>query len=206
MNLQDLEDDKKLEEATKNLEAALKKNPKDKEAYLQCAEVYKEHGNFLEAPYLYEQAIKTTEDNADIHFKLAEIETELYRDWDMDEAIYHWYAARNAYQIAIKKDPNNAHYLFQFGMFYCIEVETKEDNGFVYNERFYDKAVKYFRQALKLDSDNVEIQFHLANALSEEGETKGAIQVLQELLKLDSSHSKASSKLEELSKLNQHKK
>ena len=137
-------------QATKVLIDWLKAHPNEDEARLTLAKSYVLTGNLAAARNMLETVIKNRGENADIFNNLANI---LLQQGDKAALSY----AERAYRLA----PNDAAIADTLGW---VLVQQNQ----------VDKALRYLREAKLRDSNNPEIQYHLATALNKLGRSSEA--------------------------------
>lgn len=99
-----------LEEALKEYNAAIKKDPKDKAAYVKLADIYIQTKNIFDAIDTYWEATKAIENYAEAYFMMAKLNTKLFKDGEVDEPYSHAYNAKKYYRKAMTIDSDNEEY------------------------------------------------------------------------------------------------
>ena len=154
--------DRQLDEAIVQFQAALNVDPNDAAACYNLGNALLQQGQTENAIAQYRQTLKLNPGNATARYNLGNA---LLQDGHLDEAIVQFQAAQ-------KQGIADAGAFFNLG------------NSLLQAGRVYD-AIAQYREALKIDSGNAAAHSNLGSALLRDGRVDEAVGELQEALKIE---------------------
>ena len=125
-----------LDQATAQLQEAIKKDPKDLNSIVSLANVYYDAQQYPQAIQYYKRALEIEPNSADV---ITDLGTAYWYTGDADKAIAH-------FEKSLKLRPNHAGTLFNMGL---VQWQGKKDPG---------AAVTAWEQLLKTNPDYPERQ------------------------------------------------
>jgi tetratricopeptide (TPR) repeat protein len=152
----------KLDQAIKEYEGVIAKNPKWVPGYLLLGMIHESQKDYVKAQASYEAALKVEPKFAPAANNLAYILSE--QGGDLDQALAY---AETAHELA----PNDPSVADTLGWIY-------------YKKQIYLKAVDFLKDAAAKLPDNPVVQYHFGMAQFKKGDTIGAKKNLQAALKL----------------------
>lgn len=168
---QDLEQEKKVDEAIASYRRAIQLNPKLTYAYSELGDALEDQDKWDEAIAVYREGVRVNPKEAELYDELGRT---LYHQNKLDDAIA-------AYQKAIQLNPNFA------------KAHDHLGNA-LYIQRKFDEAIAAYRQAIQLNPDPTWAAFYfdnLGNALYAQGKSEEAIAAYRQAIQLDPNYSSA---------------
>lgn len=154
-----------VEECFKHFTIALKYSDQNPDIYYNLGNVNKAIKNFNESISQYKKAIELDPQNADYYSAIAECYQEIDSIYEQKKALLE----------SLKCNPNNPNVNYKLGVIYELQ-----------NDR--DTAISHIRKAVKLDENFIMAKRKLALMLEHIGNKEEAMQLYENILKIDPSN------------------
>jgi tetratricopeptide (TPR) repeat protein len=199
--------------ALSHLEQAVSLDPKYVEGWYQLARFRMEHGNYGKAQQLLQRALEIDPLNGKSHARLGMIY------YYLDNKIL----AKKSYLTAIALNPKDFNTLYNLGELYYTAFADTENALREYNatlkvnpdhvdanfkvgliclrNNMVKESIRYFRNALKTDPENVRILLQLGVAYEKIGDQERALKAYQKVNTVDALNSIAIQKIKYLSNM-----
>jgi tetratricopeptide (TPR) repeat protein len=199
--------------ALSHLEQAVSLDPSYVEGWYQLARFKMEHGNYIKAQRLLQKAIEIDPLDGKSHARLGM--TYYY--------LNNKILAKKSYLTAIALNPKDFNTHYNLGELYYTALADTENALREYNaalkinpdhvdanfkvgliclrNNMVKESIRYFRNALKTDSDNVRILLQIGVAYEKIGDQDKALKVYRKIVTVDELNSIAIQKIKYLSKM-----
>ena len=167
-----------INKAIEAYQKAIELNPQLVDAYNNLGNIFLSHNHIATAEDIFRKAIIANPEHFGGYINLGNL---LIQNQQIDEAIL-------CYQKALNLKPNDPNIFNNLSLAYKLKNDQSQAlfyHGFsAYTQGEYEEAIKFYKQAIKIDHNNQNLYFHLAWALHSVGKTKEAITELKIALQL----------------------
>lgn len=146
----------------------LKYEPENTSAWLYLADAYQQSGDFVGAQNALEKVLALDSNQTSAVYMLSELYAKL-QEYDRSISLV---------EKAYRDNPEEIDFLFYLG-----DISRDAQN--------YEKAAEYYRSGLTFQPTKTEVMYKLADVLERSGQTYLAMDVLNQILNLDSEYTDA---------------